>query len=141
MTVVVDASLAFKWIAVEDKSDKARAFYARHFDGMHAPDFLLIEVAGSLVRQANERKISVADAREGVSEFRLRVDQAVKLRSVTTELIGAAADLAMSLGHPLKDCIYLALADQLGCPLATADVKFRNRVGDPARVRLLAELV
>ena len=53
----------------------------------------------------------------------------------------AAADLAMRLGHPLKDCIYLVLADRLGCTVVTADARFRDRVADPARVELLADLV
>lgn len=39
----------------------------------------------------------------------------------------AASALAIQLGHPLKDCLYLALARELGCALATCDVRFRNR--------------
>jgi predicted nucleic acid-binding protein len=30
-------------------------------------------------------------------------------------------ELALSIGHPLKDCLYLALAIELGCELATCD--------------------
>ena len=35
-----------------------------------------------------------------------------------------AAHLAIDLGHPLKDCIYLALAMELGRPLITSDAMF-----------------
>lgn len=141
MTVVVDASLALKWIIDETDSDPARRFFVKHHGEMHAPDLLLIEVAGSLVRRANERKATSYDSIDGVHQIRARLNEAAYLHRVTPELIGVSAELAIALGHPIKDCVYLALADRLGCPLATSDVKFRDRVADPARVKLLAELV
>ena len=64
--------------------------------------------------------------------------EAVALTPVTPELTRAAAVLAMDLGHPIKDCVYLALADHVGVPLITSDVKFFERVSDSARVRLLS---
>ena len=36
--------------------------------------------------------------------------------------------LAIEIGHPAYDCIYLALARRLGAPLVTADMRFVNRV-------------
>lgn len=63
------------------------------------------------------------------------------IHHATPGLVERAGWLAINLGHPIQDCVYLALAHQLDCPLATADVKFHDRVGDPARVKLLAELV
>lgn len=119
----------------------ARRFFEEQFDSMHAPDLLLIEVMSSLVRRANTRQASADIVRVGLRAFRTRVSGSVLLHRITPELTGTAAELAITLGHPIADCVYLALADRLGCPLATSDVKFRDRVADPARVRLLAELV
>ena len=51
-----------------------------------------------------------------------------------------AARLAIELGHLIKDCIHLALSAELGCPLATCDVRFRDRASG-RDVRLLADLV
>lgn len=141
MSFVVDASLAFKWVLVEADSDRARAFYVQNADQMHAPDLVLSEVCHSLVRRVNERVWTASAADAATSVFLEQVDAALLLHRVTPSLIAQAVDVAIDLGHPLKDCVYLALADQLGCPLATCDAKFHARVGDPDRVKLLAELV
>lgn len=141
MSLVVDASLAVKWIVDEHDSGLARAFFLRYFEQMHAPDLLLVEAMGALVTRANDRRASAEDMKESIGKFRSRVGEAVRLHRTTPEQTRVAAELAMTLGHPIKDCVYLALADQLGCALATSDVKFRDRVADPARVKLLAELV
>jgi predicted nucleic acid-binding protein len=63
------------------------------------------------------------------------------LQRIGDDPLVRAARLAVTLGHPIRDCIHLALADQLGCALTTCDVGFRDRVGDPECVRVLAELV
>lgn len=82
---------------------------------------------------------SAADA--VMRTFLGQVDTALLLHRVTPALIAQATVIAIGLSHPLKDCVYLALADQLGCPLATSDAKFHARVADLKRVKLLAELV
>ena len=48
------------------------------------------------------------------------------VRTESTQLadLMAAARLALDLGHPIKDCIYLALAMKLGCELLTSDRRF-----------------
>lgn len=51
----------------------------------------------------------------------------VRLSAVTPPMIAEAGRLAIALGHPLKDCVYLALAIGLGAPLVTCDAKFRSK--------------
>ena len=52
-----------------------------------------------------------------------------------------AAKLAINLGHPLKDCLYLTLAMELGYPLITADAKFAAKArGVYGDVRVLGEM-
>jgi predicted nucleic acid-binding protein len=49
-----------------------------------------------------------------------------------------AAALALDLGHPLKDCVYLAMAMELGCDLVTCDARFAEKACEAwAGVRLL----
>lgn len=56
-------------------------------------------------------------------------------------LLAAAIALACDLGHPVYDCLYLALADSLDTAVVTADQKFANKVADPARVVFVAEFL
>ena len=54
--------------------------------------------------------------------------------------IASSAGQAIDLGHPLKDCIYLALAMELGCELVTCDARFAAKAkGVWAGVRVLGE--
>lgn len=140
--MVVDASLATKWLITEMDSAEAWRFADYFGHDLHAPDLLHVEVMGVLVRLVNQRQVPRDDAIDRLDWWATAWNEgALQAHRVTQALAREAAALALDLGHPIKDCVYLALADQLGCPLATADVKFRGRVADPARVRLLTELV
>ena len=141
MRLIVDASLMFKTFVAEAQSDAAAAFFHIYRDTLDAPDLLLVELGNSLVRLVNMRELQRAEAERGIAALSVWERFGIRLHRVTPDLATDAARLAIDLGHPIADCVYLALADRLGCPLATCDVKFRDRVADPARVRLLSELV
>lgn len=122
--------------------DRALEFLDRFGNEICGPDLLGVEVCRTLVAAANARRITAVEARTIINGWLGRIEKGdLALHSTDGVSMRAAADMAMTLGHPLKDCIYLALADRLGCTLATCDVRFRDRVADPARVRLLEELV
>jgi predicted nucleic acid-binding protein len=64
--------------------------------------------------------------------------QQVRLTRLTGMEIAKASNLALALGHPLKDCIYLALAMELECELVTCDAKFAAKAASTwDRVRVL----
>ena len=52
----------------------------------------------------------------------------VPLRALDTRILERGADIALALGHPLADCLYLALALETGADLATCDAKFAAKV-------------
>ena len=55
---------------------------------------------------------------------------------------GAALELAVSLGHPVYDCTYLALAHSLDLRLVTADRRLREAVRvSPLADQLLGNIV
>ena len=121
MRLVVDASLATKWIVPEPDSEQAWRFAERYAGDLDAPDLLHVEVMGVLVRLANQR--SIAPERAGLDLDRWTAGWnagALRTHRVTQAMAHGAARLAIELGHPIKDCVYLALADQLGCPVATS---------------------
>lgn len=132
---VVDASVAIKWVVEEEGSDRARLLASAKLE---APDLLPIECANILWR-----KVRLGDLRgEGATE-RL----ALLLRSPVTligsrELLDAALRLSLDLGHPVYDCLYLALAIRDAIPLLTADRRLSNAVGKrkklASHIRLLA---
>lgn len=125
MIVVVDASLAAKWMLWEAETRDALRFLYHRDREVCGPDLLFVEVAAAIVKQANIKKGIEADALEGLRKWTIAWgDHIVRSHRVTQRRLYEAGKLAITLGHPLKDCIYLGLAMELSCPLATCDAKF-----------------
>ena len=61
------------------------------------------------------------------SLFGLTADKFIDIHETGTEDMASAARLALDLGHPLKECIYLALAMKMGCELLTSDRRFAQK--------------
>ena len=135
--IVVDASLAVKWLVIEASSDAAEQVLDAN--DIAAPDLIMIEVAGALVRRANETKALAAAMRAALVRWEgLLSDHLIDLFPPTPVALTRAGNLAIDLGHPVKDCLYLALAMDLDCPLVTADARFAAKArGVYADVRVL----
>jgi predicted nucleic acid-binding protein len=137
--IVVDASLGVKWFLNETGSQVAIDILAAEFGTIAAPDLFSIEVAATLVREANAHKDSASEMRLAIRRLANLFDSfAVELFPTIPESLVAATSLALDLGHPLKDCLYLALAIELDCDLVTCDVRFAEKAkGVWDRVRVL----
>ena len=135
--IVVDASLAAKWIIVEPNSAAALAFLEECTEPLVAPDLIAIEVSSAIVRRANMDKALSETMRDANARWASLLDAGtISLRRPTSGDILEAANLAINIGHPLKDCIYLALAMELDCELITCDARFAEKAkGVWARVR------
>ena len=122
--VVVDASLAFKWLVEEEHSDKATAL-TRYWDDegtqVAAPPLLPFEVANALHRRVLRGEIALEVAADLIQDL---MSLGVVLHE-TPSLYGKALELASRLRQgAVYDACYLALADSLGCELWTADRRF-----------------
>ena len=139
MTVVVDASVAAKWLFKENDSDKARYLLEgmeRRKLSLIAPELLLVEIGSMLWKRAIREGVSVADA---AAQYDRLIGLSLGLVRMAA-LVDRAFKLAVRHRHPIYDCVYLALAVEARCDLVTADEKFHRAVGnDFPRVRLLGD--
>jgi predicted nucleic acid-binding protein len=108
-----------------------------------APSLIRMEVAGAFCRatRGNAPRLSKEEADQLCSRWFSRVEQRV-LEIVPDEtLVKEASGLAVSLGHPLADCLYLELATRWNVPLITAYNVFHDRIVERfPKVRLLKGL-
>jgi predicted nucleic acid-binding protein len=84
-----------------------------------APDLIVVEVGNVAWKKASRGEITNAQARFICESLRRYF--AVLHRSEA--LIDRAIDIALHLGHPIYDCLYLACAERAGVRLVTADQK------------------
>ena len=119
MRLVVDASVAIKWLITEPDSGIARELAASDED-LHAPRLMASEVANALWRKAR-----LSEVKRGDIGTMLAWVPEMPVRWSADETIGAdAARLALALDHPVYDCVYLALAHRIGARVVTADPRF-----------------
>ena len=126
--VVVDASLAVKWLVEEEDSDKAHAalasWVAQDITRI-APYLMPFEVANALHRRVARGEFNIADSARMVT--RLLGSQLELYHSQS--LHARALQLANQLSQgAVYDAHYLALAEEFGCDLWTADKRFYRAV-------------
>jgi predicted nucleic acid-binding protein len=137
--MVVDASVALKWFLPEAGSREAISLQSGPHN-LAAPSLIRLEVAGAICRatRGNAPRLSKQEADHLCSRWLNLADQRI-LEFVPDEtLLKEACGLAVSIGHPLADCLYLELAYRWNIPLITADRVFHDRVVERfPKVRLL----
>ncbi|PKB71862.1 MAG: hypothetical protein BZY87_03240 [SAR202 cluster bacterium Io17-Chloro-G6] len=140
-TVVVDASVAVKWLVEEDYSRQADELLAT-WDSENArvagPHLLPVEVSNALYQRVRRRQISLDTAVQLEAEF-LENDIAL-FQSASLHL--RAIRIASALAQPaVYDSQYLALAESLDCDFWTADERFyRAASRNHPKVRWIGEL-
>jgi predicted nucleic acid-binding protein len=137
-SLVVDASVAVKWILHEPDSELAVGV-ALEGHRLRAPIFILIEAANALRKNVSAGQLDAAAAFHAWEEL---LASPLELDEVGAELCGAALELALSVGHPAQDCLYLALALRENARVLTDDRKFAaaaRRAGLGRGVALLGE--
>jgi predicted nucleic acid-binding protein len=122
---VVDASIAVQWIAREPGSEAAATLLLGQ-QPLLAPDIMPVEVANALWKKVRRRDLPEADL--GGALTRLLASDIVL--SPTVSLLLRATRLAVQTGHPVYDCVYVALAEQQGAALATADIRLGRTARD-----------
>ena len=133
MTVIIDASVAFKWLAEEDDSDAAFALLDQY--ELYAPILLMHEIANGLWKKVRREQI---DRSVSFSDELNRIPQLVSLIDETAH-VARALEIGREFGHAIYDCVYLAVAEARSDRLVTADAKFMTKVaGSPLGERLVS---
>jgi predicted nucleic acid-binding protein len=136
MSVVIDASVALKWVLDEPGVEAADALLDQE---LIAPALWLAEAANALWRRAQRGELSAEEARERLAELM----NAPVTTGALEDDVTVAADLAHTLGHPVYDCLYIAMALRENTYVVTADARFvaaTKRAPDlGAAVRMLVQ--
>jgi predicted nucleic acid-binding protein len=131
--LVIDASVAVKWLIEEDGTPEALALRRRA--KLIAPDILAAECANIFWKKVQRGELSQEEAL-----LAARLLQAAEIELMPTRfLMEAAMRVAIELDHPAYDCLYLAVAVDRDCRFVTADQrllrKLRENLGSPLRNR------
>jgi len=113
--LIVDASVAVKWVLDEQGSEAAVALGSQ--DTLAAPEFWLIEAANVLWKRSRRGEISAAEATAALEALQGAPVAPIALGAVLPEAIR----YAFMLDHPVYDCIYIAAAVLNNAVLVTAD--------------------
>ncbi|MDE0110557.1 MAG: type II toxin-antitoxin system VapC family toxin [Bryobacterales bacterium] len=119
MVLVVDASVAAKWLIAEPDSEIAAVLLDGSFD-LHAPRLLASEIGNMLWRKARNGSIDDYEAARLAAAL---VDMPLQWRDDERTCVEAVR-IAVEIGHPAYDCMYLALALLIGTKVVTADKRF-----------------
>ncbi len=121
MSLVVDASVAAKWLVAEEDSNAAHQVVVGG-DDLYAPRLMASEIASALWR-----KVRLGEIERGRVGALMAAVLEMPVHWSTDEAVCVdAVRLALALDRPVYDCVYLALAHRTGARVVTADLCFAH---------------
>jgi predicted nucleic acid-binding protein len=117
---VVDASVIVKWFLHHQEADRDRALALRdlHISGrstIYIPRFALLEVLNAI------RFSPKGDEEDGETALEALQDLNLETKSADVNLLRKANAIGWAYKITIYDGLYVALAEQVGYPLITAD--------------------
>jgi predicted nucleic acid-binding protein len=139
---VIDASMLIKSLLPEAETPFVRQFLsdlaAEEGSAVYVPDLIYIECANVLWKKVQRGEVDINTAERNQAEL-LAMDL---YNTPLPELAARAVRLACDYKISAYDASYLALAERLGVPLLTADVRLVNLLVHSAhKVITLASLI
>lgn len=132
MALVVDASVALKWVLPERDSHLAQAL-ATGDEELLVPDFWLGEATNVLWLQVRKGIFTPDEAREGLVLLRAQVKPTP---TTDLDLHDVALEIGLAADHSTYDTLYLAFAIAIGARgVVVSDARFvRDMERHPDRV-------
>ncbi len=130
MTLVVDASVAVKWLIPEEYSQQALKLLKMLAEGvteLHAPLILKYEVHNAL-RTYVSRKIITAENAYRLSRIFSQIE--LSYHEPGWKALEASLKQAIEYGVTVYDAIYITLAQELDATLITADKDLCQKIED-----------
>lgn len=133
---VVDSSVSHKWLCQHEEHGVAQAFDVlwSHRLGertLIAPAILYVELASSL------RYSKYLDQDDTLALIDALDELDIQLIESTTRRLATAARLSYRHHISIYDALFLALAEELDCPLITADRKAFADIDTDVEIRLI----
>ncbi len=125
-TLVIDASIAVKWVIEEEGTPSALSLRRNHL--FAAPDLLAAECANILWKKTQRGELAPDEASMASKLLERSNIELFPMRG----LLAKATELAIQLGHPAYDCIYICLAASRNWRFVTADERLIRVVGQKA---------
>jgi predicted nucleic acid-binding protein len=127
-TLVVDASVAVKWVVEEPGTQEAVALRAA--SRLLVPDLLVAECANILWKKVQRQELTPQEAFLAASLLERADVELLPGRA----FLEAATRIAIQINHPAYDCVYVALALENDCSFVTADQRLVTKLdrGPPA---------
>lgn len=125
--VVIDSSVAIKWIVPQAYSQKAGEVLADYEAGglrLLAPDLLNAEVGNILWKYHRFQGLAKSDLHEALEVFK-GLNWTI---TSSTLLLDDAVNLAIDYGRTVYDSLFISLALREDCQLITADERLVNAV-------------
>ncbi len=139
MRLVVDASVAIKWLLNEAGSPHAREFLERFRTGdddLLAPDLIVSEIGNALRSAAVLKKRIPTEIVAGAMADFLRIELPTRRAGPTAS---RAVELALQYNATFYDAAYVALALEEGIPILTTDGPMTEKfagIVDFVRIRM-----
>ena|SRR3989344_2537530 len=119
---VADASVIVKLFVHEEHSDIAIDLLQKHSKGevlLIVPELLFLEVLNAL-RYKHQDKEALVKVNKQLWELQFRVER------LNSFLLAQASAIALEKNLSIYDAVYVALAQNFGVPLITADKALKN---------------
>ena len=123
--LVVDSSVAAKWFVREEHTESARRVLDE-CDQLHAPHFFLLEMHSIFckwIRRGHMSQDEGDSIRSALPRYPVQIH-------ASSSLVDPAYAIASRTGRSFYDCVYVSLAERLGCPVVTADRRLCEGLAD-----------